>query len=73
MNPWIVGVGVTVVGGLILYYGFGIGRKTKEQPKRIGIINRGRNNTFLNNTFEGLDIGIKDEGEETIARGNEFK
>ena len=29
-NPWVVGTGVTVVGGLILYYGFGVGRGKKE-------------------------------------------
>ena len=42
------------------------------QNKKIGILNRGKNNTFANNTFENLDIGIQDEGEETIAEGNEF-
>lgn len=30
-NPWVVGIGVTVIGGLILYYVFGVGR-TKQDP-----------------------------------------
>jgi hypothetical protein len=38
-NPWIVGIGVTVIGGLILYHIFGIGKannnvsEKKEKPK----------------------------------------
>lgn len=49
---------------------FSIGRKKKES---IGILNKGKNNKFLNSEFSGLDIGIKDEGENTEARGNKFK
>lgn len=26
-NPWVVGIGVTVIGGLILYFFFGVGKK----------------------------------------------
>lgn len=45
----------------------------KKQARKIGILNRGRNNVFINNTFSGLDIGIKDEGENTLASGNKFE
>lgn len=38
----------------------------------IGIINRGKNNIFLNNSFVGLGIGIQDEGENSISTGNKF-
>jgi hypothetical protein len=40
--------------------------------KKIGILNKGKNNTFTDNTFLNLDVGIQDEGENTIAQGNEF-
>ncbi len=44
-----------------------------RQPKvSIGILNQGRNNKFIDNTFEGLDVGIQDEGENTLAVGNSF-
>ena len=46
-----------------------------NQPRRgktIGILNRGRNGTFKNNSFRGLDVGIQDEGEGTVAEGNDF-
>lgn len=43
-----------------------------NKKKSIGILNRGRNNKFLNNEFSGLDIGIQDEGEKTLASGNRF-
>ena len=41
--------------------------------KRIGILNKGRDNKFINNTFQNLDVGIQDEGEKTLAVGNEFE
>ena len=45
----------------------------KEQNKKtVGILNRGKNNTLVNNTFNGLDVGIQDEGEYTFASGNKF-
>lgn len=31
LNPWVVGLGVTVIGGLILYYFFGIGKTSTMQ------------------------------------------
>ena len=44
-----------------------------QKPKvSIGILNRGKNNKFINNTFDGLDVGIQDEGENTLAVGNRF-
>ncbi|MCL5006744.1 MAG: hypothetical protein M1153_01155 [Patescibacteria group bacterium] len=47
--------------------------KSSQYPKvSIGILNRGENNKFINNTFEGLDVGIQDEGENTLAEGNKF-
>ena len=41
--------------------------------KRVGILNKGRDNKFINNTFQNLDVGIQDEGEKTIATGNKFE
>lgn len=40
---------------------------------RIGVLNKGKNNTFINNTFEDLDVAIQDEGEDTFAAGNKVK
>lgn len=42
-------------------------------PKRIGILNKGKNNVFINNKFVGLDVGIQDDGEDTTAKGNDFR
>jgi hypothetical protein len=42
------------------------------RPKRVGILNTGKNNTFIGNTFHGHDVGIKDEGEGTFAKANNF-
>lgn len=39
----------------------------------IGILNQGKNNKFIGNTFDGFDIGIKDQGELTYAHGNKFQ
>lgn len=41
--------------------------------KRVGILNKGRDNKFIDNTFQNLDVGIQDEGEKTIAVGNKFE
>ena len=77
-NPWIVGIGVAIIAGLILHYILGVGKKSKTikeeelTGKRIGILNEGKNNSFINNTFEGLDISIKDKGKNTNAKGNKF-
>lgn len=41
--------------------------------KRVGIFNKGKNNKFINNKFQNLDVGIQDEGEKTVAVGNKFE
>lgn len=41
--------------------------------KIVGILNKGKNNKFINNTFQNLDVAIQDEGEDTIALGNKFE
>lgn len=46
--------------------------KDMEEKKSIGILNKGKNNKFIDNSFVGLDVGIQDEGEETYASGNKF-
>lgn len=48
-------------------------RKSRNNPgPRIGILNTGKNSTFIDNTFENLDVGIKDEGKGTLVKGNKF-
>lgn len=47
-------------------------QKETEQKQSIGILNRGSNNTYIGNTFEGMNIGIKDEGKRTWAQKNKF-
>ncbi len=43
------------------------------KDKRItGILNKGKNNNFINNQFAGVDIAIQDEGENTTAINNKF-
>ena len=34
----------------------------KETPKSVGIHNTGKDNTFVNITTEGFDVGVHDEG-----------
>lgn len=41
--------------------------------KRVGILNKGKDNKFISNSFEGLDVGIDDQGENTLAEDNKFK
>ena len=43
-----------------------------QMNKTIGILNKGKDNKFINNEFTGLDIGIQDEGENTLAVDNKF-
>jgi len=43
-----------------------------SSKKSIGILNKGINNKFIDNKFSSLDIGIQDEGENTLASGNKF-
>lgn len=64
---------VSVLGSLIVYYIFGIGKQKKEQKvKSVAILNSGKRNTFNNNTVIGYDVGIEDNGKETIAIGNKI-
>ncbi|HLB41997.1 MAG: hypothetical protein A3F13_04925 [Gammaproteobacteria bacterium RIFCSPHIGHO2_12_FULL_40_19] len=43
------------------------------KKKTVGILNKGKDNKFENNEFEGLDVGIEDRGERTTAKGNIFR
>ncbi len=49
----------------------GIGKKDKG--KTVGILNKGSDNKFINNTFDRLDIGIEDHGKNTTAKDNKFR
>lgn len=40
--------------------------------KKIGILNKGKNTKIINNEFFGMDIGIQDEGSNTLNSGNKF-
>lgn len=42
------------------------------ENKKIGILNKGKDNKSINNSFENFDVGIQDEGEGTVAKGNKF-
>lgn len=44
----------------------------ENKRKTTGILNKGKDNRFIGNTFSGLDVGIQDEGEKTLAAGNRF-
>lgn len=39
---------------------------------KIAILNKGKDNQYIGNQFNGYDIGIQDEGEGTVARNNKF-
>lgn len=41
--------------------------------QKIGILNKGKHNIFIGNTIDGFDIGIKDEGEDTLAKRNKIR
>ena len=43
-----------------------------KRKKSIAIWNKGRNNKFFNNKISGYDVGIKDEGEDTLAEDNKI-
>lgn len=50
-----------------------IDRKISQpKGKRVGVLNSGRNNSFINCSFRGLDIGIQDEGFNTLIRDCDF-
>ncbi len=38
---------------------------------RAQFVNKGKNNTFIDNSFDNVDV--LDEGENTLAKGNRFK
>lgn len=40
--------------------------------KKIAILNKGKNTQIIRNKINGYDIGIQDEGENTIALENEI-
>ena len=44
----------------------------KQSHKTVGILNEGVNNQFIDNVFDGLDVGIHDKGKNTVAFGNKF-
>lgn len=44
----------------------------EKKRQTVAILNKGKDNKFLDNTFEGFDVGIQDEGEGTLAKGNKF-
>ena len=47
--------------------------RTQRKNGSVGILNKGKNNKFINNRFSNLDVGIQDEGTNTHAEGNEFE
>ncbi|MFA6177499.1 MAG: hypothetical protein WC694_01230 [Candidatus Paceibacterota bacterium] len=63
-NPWTIGVGVTVLGGLILYYLFGIGKPKKESAdtRKAGVIDEGINSTYIDCEGAGPDAGLISKG-----------
>lgn len=63
-NPWIIGIGVTVIGGLILYYFFGIGKTKKEtsDTRKAGVIDEGIDSTYINCEGVGQDAGLISKG-----------
>ena len=56
------------------HFKFSFGKKQKATKfKRVGIlINKGKSNSIIDNTFQGLDVGIEDRGEKTKVKGNKF-
>ncbi len=58
------------------HFNLSFGKKedhTQRKNGSVGILNRGRNNKFINNRFSNLDVGIQDEGTSTVVEGNEFE
>lgn len=44
-----------------------------NKNQKIGIHNKGKKGQFIDNTVEGADIGMLDEGENTFAKENKFR
>ncbi|MFA7315931.1 MAG: hypothetical protein WC059_03995 [Candidatus Paceibacterota bacterium] len=62
-----------ILEGLIKNKDHYTAKDEKERTsKKVGILNTGKNNTFIGNVFHGHDLGIQDEGEGTIAKLNKF-
>ena len=63
-NPWTIGIGVTVVGGLILYYIFGIGKtkRNSNDTRKAGGIDEGVGSTYINCEGIGPDAGLISKG-----------
>lgn len=66
-NPWVIGIGVTVIGGviggLILRYVFSVEKsKNKEDRKRAGVIDEGLNSTYVDCEGIGPDAGLISKG-----------
>ncbi len=38
-DPWVIGIGVTVIGGLVLYYIFGVGKSTTPKEIKPTVVN----------------------------------
>jgi hypothetical protein len=43
-----------------------------DDKKQVGVLNEGKSNKFIDNTFSNLDVGIHDKGKDTYAKGNNF-
>lgn len=43
------------------------------KKQTIGILNKGKNNTFVNNRFSGFDIAAKDEGINSYWKDNKME
>lgn len=69
-NQWVVSVGSAVIAGVVL--SFLPKSWFADKKKTVAVLNRGTNNRFLNNSFVGFDVGLQDEGENTVAKGNQF-
>lgn len=46
--------------------------QNQKEKIRVGILNKGKNNSFIGNTVTGFDVGLQDEGENTTAKDNTF-
>lgn len=60
-NPWVIGIGVTVIGGLILYFFFGIGKDKQKNKtnKSSPFISAGGDITAGHDIFIGSKNKIK--------------
>ncbi|HHT9139092.1 MAG TPA: hypothetical protein ACFYEK_17855 [Candidatus Wunengus sp. YC60] len=83
-NPWVIGIGVTVIGGLILYYVFGVGNEKHKNKIRellwphffhnskvFGIISAtyGSGNTFIDITTQVNELVIDNKLKIVLSNG----